>query len=125
MKKIHLLALLVSFLSNAQTFEWLQTPEINLSLNPDLVGYATACDGSDGVYMVGFKDNATPYNDIFGNLYYNKYNGAGELQFSNVLTGKGAVYDIAIDQWGNVLLHRISGKPYHRQYGLLHCQYRN
>lgn len=104
MKKPYLLLLLISVFCSSQEFEWVATPPINISLNPDLIGYVTGCDQSGGNYLIGFKDHATPYSDIFGDLLYNKYNDAGELQFSNTFTGKGSVYDIAVDQWGNVIL---------------------
>ena len=103
MKNLYLL-LLFSITIHAQDFEWVQTPSITLSSNPDLVGYVTACDLSGHVYLAGFKDTATPYNDIFGTVFFNKYNDAGALQFSNTFGGKVAVYDIAADTSGNVIL---------------------
>jgi hypothetical protein len=101
MKQLYLLALLFSLYANAQSFEWIVTPETSVDINPDMIGYATAGDADGNIYFAGFKDTPYPYNDIKGNLFYNKYNSAGQLLFSNTFTGKGSVYKIVADNSGN------------------------
>jgi hypothetical protein len=104
MRKLYLVLLLISAALQSQNFEWVQTTPTNITLNPDLIGYSVAVDPSGNVYACGFEDQATPYNDIFGQLFYNKYNDAGELQFSKTFSGKAAVFDIAADGAGNIIL---------------------
>lgn len=104
MKKIYLLMLLLSAAVGAQTFEWIQTPPITFSMNPDMVSYTTACDPEGNVYFVGYKEGAYPYNEIMGNLYYNKYNAAGNLLFSKTIIGKAFAYNVVSDSEGNIVM---------------------
>ncbi|RZJ31645.1 MAG: T9SS type A sorting domain-containing protein [Flavobacterium sp.] len=104
MRKLYFLLLLSTVATNAQSFLWLQSPDVNLALNPDLVGYCVAVDQSDNVYAAGFKDNAYPYNDIFGDVFFNKYDTAGQPLFSKTFTGRLNVYAMEADNAGNVYM---------------------
>lgn len=103
MKQLYFL-ILFSAAVQAQSFQWLQAPEINLNLNPGMVGYCNAVDSSGNVFFTGFKDNAYSYNEIFGDVFFNKYNDAGELQFSKTFTGRVNVFDLATDGSGNLFM---------------------
>jgi Secretion system C-terminal sorting domain len=105
MKKIlYTTILLAGMAAQAQTFEWLQTPAIDLNMNSDMVGYSVANDLSGNVYMTGFKNNAYAYSDIMGNLYYNKYDGNGQLLFSKEIGGRACNHNMVSDPQGNVLM---------------------
>lgn len=88
----------------SQSFEWFRTPEINLNLNPDMVGYTTTADAQGNVYLVGYKDTPYVYSDIMGHLYYNKYNSDGDLVFTKVITGKATSYNMIADSQGNIIV---------------------
>lgn len=105
MKKLLSLYLLAftGFL-HAQAFEWIQTPAINFNSSANLIGFPTTCDAAGNVYLTGFLNNAYNYTDIFGDLFYNKYNDAGNLLFSKTFTGKAQVYDIQADSAGNIYM---------------------
>lgn len=103
MKKI-LLFFLFSIATQAQTFQWVRTPSITFNSNSDLIGYTTTCDPMGNVYTTGFKENAYNYGDIFGDLFYNKYDSNGELLFSKTFTGHGTVYNAVSDSDGNIIL---------------------
>lgn len=99
--------LLLSILSQAQeqTFSWIKTPEIDLTLNPDMVGYVNTIDSSGNIYMAGFMSNATPCSpEIMGNLFYNKYDNDGEIVFTKTFNGTGAIFDLQSDTEGNTLV---------------------
>jgi hypothetical protein len=89
---------------HAQSFEWIQTPPITLNSSPSLIGYTTTCDSFGNIYVTGFQNNAYSYTDIFGDLFYNKYDASGQLIFSKTFTGKVQVYDIKSDSSGNIYL---------------------
>ena len=95
---------LFAFSGYSQTFEWLETPAINFSMNADNIGYNITSDPSGNVYMTGFKDNAFPYEDIMGTQYYNKYDADGNLLFSKEINGKVNIYNITTDTEGNVIM---------------------
>jgi hypothetical protein len=102
MKKLYLsLALLNIVFVHSQSFEWVKTPPINFNSSPSLIGYPTACDAFGNIYATGFVNNAYNYTDIFGDLFYNKYDNLGQLLFSKTITGKAQVYDIQTDSSGN------------------------
>lgn len=105
MKKIIYLAVLLSAMAvNAQTFQWLETPDVDLDLNPSMVGYSVANDPSGNVYLTGFKNEPYAYNDIMGNLYYNKYDANGQLLFSKEISGKACNHNMVSDSQGNILM---------------------
>lgn len=105
MKKLLSFYLLIfSGFLHAQAFEWIQTPAITFNSSANLIGYPTTCDAAGNVYLTGFLNNAFNYTDIFGDLFYNKYNDAGQLLFSKTFTGKAQVYDIQADWAGNTYL---------------------
>lgn len=89
---------------HAQSFEWIQTPPIIFNSSPSLIGYPTTCDAFGDIYVTGFVNNAYNYTDIFGDLFYNKYDASGQLLFSKTFTGKAQVYDIQADSSGNTYL---------------------
>lgn len=96
--------LLASIVLNAQEVAWFTQPEIQADTNANNIGYTTACDPAGNVYLAGFKDNAFNYNDVYGDVYYNKYTTDGTLLFSQTFTGKAAVFNIAADSEGNTVL---------------------
>jgi hypothetical protein len=104
MKKYYFFLLILSVAAHSQSFQWLVVPDMNLNLNPGLVGYCTAADNSGNIYMTGFQDHPYSYGDIFGDVFFNKYNEEGALQFSKTFTGRVAIYDVATDGAGNVLM---------------------
>ncbi|MFN8275404.1 MAG: T9SS type A sorting domain-containing protein [Flavobacteriaceae bacterium] len=105
MKKLFLLAALC-FLSEvqAQTFEWVKSPAINFNANPDMIGYVTATDHDNDVYLCGFVDNNYIYTDIFGDLFLKKYDSAGNLLWDKSFSGKGQVYKMVTDSQKNILV---------------------
>jgi len=90
--------------AGAQNFEWVKTPPITFNSNGSMIGYTTTCDPSGNVYISGFKENTYLYSEIFGDVFYNKYDEDGELQFSKTFTGHVTVYDMASDSDGNILV---------------------
>jgi len=105
MKRIlHFTILLFASGLYAQNFEWLKTPDITLSMNPDMVSYSTACDPAGNVYYAGFKENAFPYSDILGDLFYNKYDANGNLLFSKTITGRAIIQNMISDKDGNIII---------------------
>ncbi|MEO5776661.1 MAG: T9SS type A sorting domain-containing protein [Flavobacterium sp.] len=106
MKRIFTLAviLLLNQQLSAQQFEWLRTPAINFSFNPEGIGYPTASDNQGNTFVCGFKDSPLIYNDIFGNLWLLKYNAAGELLFSRTITGTVNAYKMTVDTAGNLYI---------------------
>ena len=105
MKKIILfLIFIIPFSFQSQSFEWIQTPAITFNSSANLIGYPTTCDAFGNVYITGFLNNAYNYSDIYGDLFYNKYDVSGQLLFSKTFTGKGQVYNIQSDSAGNTYL---------------------
>ncbi|WP_146185930.1 T9SS type A sorting domain-containing protein [Flavobacterium album] len=105
MKKIFYSALLLTTMAaQSQTFQWLETPAIELDLNPGMVGYSVANDPSGNVYFTGFKSQPYAYNDLMGNLYYNKYDSNGQLLFSKEIGGKACNHNLAADSQGNIIM---------------------
>ena len=103
-KKLYFLLFMFSAGLQAQDFIWVQTPEINITTNPDLVGYCTAVDKFNNIYTAGFKGNAYSYGEIFGDVFFNKLNTIGEVQFSKTFAGRVTVYDMMTDASGNVFM---------------------
>lgn len=105
MKKLLLISI-AFFLSevHAQNFEWIKTPQINFNANPDMIGYVTATDQENNVYLSGFVDNRYVYTDIFGDLFFKKYDSAGNLLWEKNFTGKGQIYKIVTDQLNNTIV---------------------
>jgi hypothetical protein len=104
MKKYFYLLMLITITGQAQSFHWLNVPPINLTLNPGMVGYASAVDTQQNTFVTGFQDNPYPYGDIFGDVFFIKYDNWGATQFSKTFVGRVAVYDMAIDADGNLLM---------------------
>ncbi|WP_162128447.1 T9SS type A sorting domain-containing protein [Flavobacterium phycosphaerae] len=106
MKKLYItgLLLVLSALLQAQTFEWLATPAITFSANPEGIGYPTATDQLGNTFVCGFKDNAHPYTDIFGNLWFLKFNPSGQVVFSKVISGTVNAYKMLVDGAGNLYI---------------------
>lgn len=105
MKRIVSFSLLLSCLAlNAQEVAWFTQPEIQAETNASGIAYTTACDPAGNVYFAGFKDNAYNHNEVYGDVYYNKYSTDGTLIFSQTFTGKAAVFNIAADSQNNTVL---------------------
>ena len=103
-KAILCLIFLYSLSMNSQSFEWLQSPSIVFNSSPGLIGYLTTCDASGNIYLSGFVNNSYLYNDVFGDLFYNKYDTTGQLLFSKTITGKVQIYDMQSDSSGNIYI---------------------
>lgn len=101
MKKFYLFVL-ISFSLQGQSFQWLDVPEINFNLNPSMVGYAVAVDTNGNTFLTGFKENPYAYNDIMGDVIFNKYDASGNVVFAKTFIGRVNVYDLACDPSGNV-----------------------
>ena len=105
MRKTILFALLLFFpLAWAQNFEWVKQQPITFNSNGSMIGYATTCDSSGNVYFSGFKENTFNYSEIFGDVFYDKYDAAGQLLFSKMFNGHVSVYDMISDSSGNILV---------------------
>jgi hypothetical protein len=106
MKKLLLFLLLFSAcIASSQNFQWVKTPPITYGLNPDMIGYVNTVDHDQNVYFAGYKESSFLYGaDIMGNLYYNKYDAAGNLLFSNTIVGHATAYEMVADTEGNILM---------------------
>lgn len=105
MKKTTLiLFLLTSVCSFAQSFQWIKTQPITFSSNPDMIGFATTCDASGNVYASGFKENTFLYDQIYGDVFLNKYNASGDLLFSKTIGGHATVFDLISDSNDNIIM---------------------
>ncbi len=103
-KTILYLIFLYSLSMSAQSFEWLQKQSIVLNASSGLIGYPTTCDASGNIYLSGFVNNSYLYTDVFGDLFYNKYDSTGQLLFSKTFTGKVQIYDMQSDSSGNIYI---------------------
>ncbi len=101
MKKIYYAFLLFYTVAFSQNFQWVDFPTTTYTLNPALIGYATTCDNLGNVYCTGFKDNQFSSGDMYGNLFYRKYNTTGLLLFEKIIVGKARVFNIVSDSNGN------------------------
>jgi len=105
MKKIIFFIVLINtFFINSQSFEWIKTPPIVFNSSPNLIGYPTTCDALGNIYISGFANNTYTYTEIYGDLFYNKYDTSGQLLFSKTITGKAQVYDIKTDSYGKTYI---------------------
>jgi hypothetical protein len=104
MKKYFILPMLLTVATYAQSFQWLDIPQIDLTLNPGTAGYASTIDAAGNTFVTGFQDNAYSYGDIFGDVFFSKYDDSAAIQFSKTFTGRVAVYDITTDTDGNLLM---------------------
>lgn len=105
LKKLLICFLFVSsFIGYSQTFEWVKTPAAVISGNPSSLGYSTTVDPFGNVYMAGYLDTPTFYTEIFGNLFYHKYDSSGVLLFSKTFTGTAVLHQMTNDSAGNILL---------------------
>lgn len=105
MKKfISLCLILLGITVHAQTFQWLNTPSIPTDINILSTSYICAADPSGNIYLAGFKDTPTIWNEVMGNIYYNKYNNDGSLIFSKTFTGKIIACNMQSDSEGNIIL---------------------
>jgi Secretion system C-terminal sorting domain len=102
MKKIYFLLVFLTLNSFSQNFQWVNFPNITYSFNPSLIGYTTTCDNSGNVYVVGFKDNYFSSSDVYGNLFYRKYDSNGQLLFDKTIGGKVRVFNMTSDNVGNI-----------------------
>jgi hypothetical protein len=96
--------LLASLHLQAQQFEWLATPAITFGLNPDGIGYPSASDAQGNTFVCGFKDNAMPYTDVFGNVWLLKYDSNGQVLFSKTINGTVCPYTMKVDSSGNLYI---------------------
>lgn len=98
------LLILLPFLAVSQTFQWVNTPTINFSWNPQSIAYVTACDSGGNSYLAGYKDNAFAYSEIMGDVYFNKYDASGNTVFSKTISGRVSVSKLLVDSTGSVYL---------------------
>lgn len=73
-------------------------------MNSDLIGYVTTCDAFGNAYLAGYKDQAFAYNEIMGNVYFNKYDPSGNVIFSKTIAGHVSVNSLVADTNGNTYL---------------------
>lgn len=99
-----LLFMLLGFASQAQTYQWLNTPSIPDDVNIHSASYIAATDPDGNVYFSGFKDSPLLWNDIMGNVYFNKYDTDGQLIFSKSFIGKCVTNNMISDSQGNIIL---------------------
>ena len=103
-KKLLPLFLLFGFVCHSQTFEWVKTPTAEINVNPQSLGYSTVVDPSGNVYLSGYKDNPTIHTELFGSLFYIKYNANGEVLFTKAINGTAVLNQMETDSQGNILL---------------------
>ena len=96
--------MLLTFVAQAQTFEWFKTPAVSFDANATLIGYPNTVDASNNIYVTGYQDNRFLYGEVFGHMLLHKYNTAGDLLFSKTIEGHVQVYNIKTDTQGHVLL---------------------
>lgn len=104
MKKIiPYIVLFFTMTAYSQSYQWLKTVSIGTA-NTQTAGYVTVSDPSGNIYFSGFKDTPIYYNDLLGNIYYNKYNTNGDILFSKIFTGKCNIYAIKSDSQENIII---------------------
>lgn len=103
-KLLPILLFLIPFISHSQTFEWLKTPVTFGTGIPISNGYSNVVDPSGNVYLAGFNDTPVLYTEVFGNLFYRKYNSTGDLLFTKTFTGAAVIHELTSDTSGNILV---------------------
>ena len=88
MKKILIILLFAVNTSFSQNFQWVDFPPVSFGLSTNNLGYSITADSSGNVYAVGFKDNYFLASEIYGNLFYRKYDTNGTLIFDKTISGK-------------------------------------
>jgi hypothetical protein len=105
MKKIILpFLILLSITVKGQTFQWLNIPSVSQDVNISNTPYICTADPSGNIYLTGFKDSPTLWNEVMGNVYFNKYDNEGGLIFSKTFSGKCISYNMISDSEGNIIL---------------------
>jgi Secretion system C-terminal sorting domain len=104
MKKIYLIILFIVANSYSQNFQWVDFPPVTYGLSTNNLGYSITADDSGNVYAVGFKNNYFLSSEIYGNLFYRKYDANGTLIFDKEITGKVRSINLTNDNVGNVYL---------------------
>lgn len=99
-----LIFLFLGIAMQGQTFQWLNTPSIPEDANIHSTSYIAAADPDGNVYFSGFKDSPVIWNEIMGNIYFNKYDTDGQLLFSKSFTGKCICNNMASDSEGNIIM---------------------
>jgi len=103
-KLLTLFLISTCLLGFSQTFEWVKTPAAVISGNPSSMGYSTTVDPFGNVYMAGYQDTPTFYTELFGNLFYHKYDSSGVLLFTKTFSGTAVLHQMTTDSAGNILL---------------------
>ncbi len=103
MIKKYLFLLFITISIHSQTFQWVDFPTVNYSIG-QTNGYPTCCDNLGNVYFVGIKDNQFNSSNIYGNLFYRKYNSSGSLLYEKIIGGKVRSFNLKSDSLGNIYL---------------------
>jgi len=90
-----------------QTFEWLQTVDVDYSYNPEMVNYSSASDTHENSFLFGTLQHVDFYTGSFGELMLRKYDADGNLMWVKILYGLGMAKGSVCDTDGNLY---ITGK---------------
>jgi hypothetical protein len=102
-KLLFLFGLTPVIFANAQSVEWVVTPNSTLT-SPLPSGYLGTVDAFNNAYFIGYKDNPYSYTELFGNLSFQKYSPIGSLLFSKTLNGRAVAQQMKSDSQGNIYL---------------------
>jgi len=107
MKRYIFLILICAFISSnikAQSFEWLQTVEIDYEYNPNMISYTSCVNPQGGNYFYGTQEHITFYNESMGVLFLRKIGPEGEEVWSRSITGQSSVKGITSSDAGDVYI---------------------
>jgi hypothetical protein len=109
LKKIYSLfvfMLVLNQISFAQTYQWVKSNTHSIQLNPDFILFPSTKDAS-GNFIIGSIHNFVlgSGTSFYGDVIFRKYNTAGMLQTSKILTGKAVINGIETDAQGNIYVY--------------------
>ena len=104
MKKYYLILIFIVANTYSQNFQWVDFPPVSFGLSTNNLGYSITADFSGNVYAVGFKNNYFLSSEIYGNLFYRKYDASGTLIFDKEISGKIRSINLTNDNVGNIYL---------------------
>ena len=94
----------ITFFSKAQSFEWLQTVDVEYEFNPEMIRYSTCADPQGGSYLFGIQEHVAFYNQSMGPLFLKRYNQQGEETWSRTMTGQSSAQGVFSSDNGDVYI---------------------
>jgi hypothetical protein len=107
MKKLYTLLFAMLFVSpmlKAQTFNWLQTVDIDYEYNPGMIQYNTCANPQGGCYFYGMQDHISFYNESMGVLFLKKIAADGNEGWSRLISGQSCVKGMVCSESGDVYI---------------------